>query len=169
MRVRRETHSQLIARVRASSNESYQLAVWSSAMILALGARGPGFNWTALSVLQGDSCLCKCVGCSFRRGHLLFRAGNKSWQSCGKARNARLHYELRNSRKSGHPESNQGPSDSCKFYSQMLYQLSYDRCDCHNTLRVFPDRSSSLRVSDNFLLWSNQRAWKWVSSTWLFA
>ena len=29
--------------------------------------------------------------------------------------------------KSGHPESNQGPSDACKFYSQMLYQLSYNR------------------------------------------
>ena len=29
--------------------------------------------------------------------------------------------------KSGHPESNQGPSDLCKLYSQMLYQLSYSR------------------------------------------
>ena len=29
--------------------------------------------------------------------------------------------------KSDHPESNQGPSDVCKFYSQMLYQLSYSR------------------------------------------
>ena len=31
------------------------------------------------------------------------------------------------SSKSGHPESNQGPSDLCKLYSQMLYQLSYSR------------------------------------------
>jgi hypothetical protein len=30
-------------------------------------------------------------------------------------------------RKSGHPESNQGPSDVCRIYSQMLYQLSYSR------------------------------------------
>ena len=29
------------------------------------------------------------------------------------------------SSKSGHPESNQGPSDLCKLYSQMLYQLSF--------------------------------------------
>ena len=29
--------------------------------------------------------------------------------------------------KSGHPESNQGPSDVCSIYSQMLYQLSYSR------------------------------------------
>ena len=29
------------------------------------------------------------------------------------------------SSKSGHPEPNQGPSDLCKLYSQMLYQLSY--------------------------------------------
>ena len=29
--------------------------------------------------------------------------------------------------KSGRPESNQGPSDLCKLYSQMLYQLSYSR------------------------------------------
>ena len=33
------------------------------------------------------------------------------------------------SNKSGHPESNQGPSDLCKLYSQMLYQLSYSRLD----------------------------------------
>ena len=33
--------------------------------------------------------------------------------------------------KSGHPESNQGPSDLCKLYSQMLYQLSYSRPVCH--------------------------------------
>ena len=31
--------------------------------------------------------------------------------------------------KSGHPESNQGPSDCCYLYSQMLYQLSYSRDD----------------------------------------
>ena len=30
-------------------------------------------------------------------------------------------------KKSGHPELNQGPSDSCDLYSQMLYQLSYSR------------------------------------------
>ena len=30
-------------------------------------------------------------------------------------------------KKSGRPESNQGPSDSCDLYSQMLYQLSYSR------------------------------------------
>jgi len=30
-------------------------------------------------------------------------------------------------RKSGHPESNQGPSDVCRIYSQMLYQLSCSR------------------------------------------
>ena len=29
------------------------------------------------------------------------------------------------SSKSGHPESNQGPSNLYKLYSQMLYQLSY--------------------------------------------
>ena len=33
------------------------------------------------------------------------------------------------SSKSGHPESNQGPSDLCKLYSQMPYQLSYSRLD----------------------------------------
>lgn len=31
------------------------------------------------------------------------------------------------SQASGHPESNQGPSDSCMLYSQMLCQLSYSR------------------------------------------
>ena len=29
------------------------------------------------------------------------------------------------SSKSGHPESNQGPSDLCNLYSQILYQLSF--------------------------------------------
>ena len=33
--------------------------------------------------------------------------------------------------KSGDPESNQGPSDSCTFYSQMLCQLSYRRLVFH--------------------------------------
>ena len=33
------------------------------------------------------------------------------------------------SSKSSHPESNQGQSDLCKLYSQMLYQLSYSRLD----------------------------------------
>ena len=36
-------------------------------------------------------------------------------------------------KKSGHPESNQGPSDSCDLYSQMLYQLSYSRLACTNS------------------------------------
>ena len=43
--------------------------------------------------------------------------------------NAYLHGE----EKSGHPESNQGPSDTHRcFYSQTLYQLSYvrSRCNC---------------------------------------
>ena len=38
------------------------------------------------------------------------------------------------SRKSGHPESNQGPSDLCKLYSQMLYQLSYSRLDTNHRI-----------------------------------
>ena len=36
--------------------------------------------------------------------------------------------------KSGHPESNQGPSDLCKLYSQMLYQLSYSRLDTNHRI-----------------------------------
>ena len=28
---------------------------------------------------------------------------------------------------SGHPESNQGPSDICNVYNQMLYQLSHSQ------------------------------------------
>ena len=48
------------------------------------------------------------------------------------------------SSKSGHPESNQGPSDLCKLYSQMLYQLSYSRLDTNHripqhTLNMLPD------------------------------
>ena len=38
------------------------------------------------------------------------------------------------SSKSGHPESNQGPSDLCKLYSQMLYQLSYSRLDTNHRI-----------------------------------
>ena len=34
---------------------------------------------------------------------------------------------IQSTKKSGHPESNQGPSDGCALYSQMLYQLSYSR------------------------------------------
>ena len=32
------------------------------------------------------------------------------------------------------PESNQGPSDLCKLYSQMLYQLSYSRLDTNHSI-----------------------------------
>ena len=38
------------------------------------------------------------------------------------------------SSKSGHPDSNQGPSDLCKLYSQMLYQLSYSRLDTNHRI-----------------------------------
>ena len=38
-------------------------------------------------------------------------------------------------KESGHPESNQGPSDCCRFYSQMLCQLSYSR-SCRSTAAV---------------------------------
>ncbi len=34
-------------------------------------------------------------------------------------------------KRSGHPESNQGPSDACHRYSQMLCQLSYSRLIVH--------------------------------------
>ena len=44
-------------------------------------------------------------------------------------------------RKSGHPESSQGPSDICNLYSQMLYQLSYSR------LEVFAPRLPSKRLA----------------------
>ena len=38
------------------------------------------------------------------------------------------------SSKSGHPESNQGPSDLCKRYTQMLCQLSYSRLDTNHRI-----------------------------------
>ena len=40
-------------------------------------------------------------------------------------------------RKSGHPESSQGPSDICNLYSQMLYQLSYSRLGLLAPRRAF--------------------------------
>ena len=53
--------------------------------------------------------------------------------------------------KSGHPESNQGPSDTCKLYSQMLYQLSYSRLVCG--------------VRDSALEASSWRLWEGATST----
>ena len=56
------------------------------------------------------------------------------------------------SSKSGYPESNQGQSDLCKLYSQMLYQLSYSRldtlahfCVCHpcGAMEIFKESPSS--------------------------
>ena len=44
-------------------------------------------------------------------------------------------------KQSGHPESNQGPSDCCRLYSQMLYQLSYSR-SCRRMAHVQPGCSA---------------------------
>ena len=52
-----------------------------------------------------------------------------------------LHDKERKKLKSGHPESNQGPSDFCRIYSQMLYQLSYSR-SCSVIVRLlFPNKN----------------------------
>ena len=65
-----------------------QLAVWSSGMILAQGARGPGFN------SQNSPC--------FSSANTPRNAASFGHDFCTFAD------------KSGHPESNQGPSDGCK-------------------------------------------------------
>ena len=52
----------------------------------------------------------------------------KDWMWSGRERGA--------VKTSVHPESNQGHSDLCGLYSQMLCQLSYDRLDAlvHSTI-----------------------------------
>ena len=50
------------------------------------------------------------------------------WLSKGCKTSPRVNRQaLQKKTNSGHPESNQGPSDVCWIYSQMLYQLSYSR------------------------------------------
>ena len=53
--------------------------------------------------------------------------GCSAWtMQCGQATFSQNVVEAK---KSGHPESSQGPSDICNLYSQMLYQLSYSRLE----------------------------------------
>ena len=73
--------------------------------------------------------------------------------------------------KSGHPESNQRPSDFCRIYSQMLYQLSYSRSVLWTRM---PSNSTHTFFNTDSSMWTgvwihvSQSQWKleWKSTGW---
>ena len=121
-----------------------RLGMWCSGITPAQHAGGPGFNPQRVhfdtsrylpmvndleQVLARKTCNCSI----FLSGSCLCRERRTSSQTSQLVRPESIEKHetfmstVQFGEQSDHPESNQGPSDSCQIYSQMLYQLSYDR------------------------------------------
>ena len=68
-------------------------------------------------------------------------------------RNPKNKVNIANNKNSEHPESNQGPFDSCSIYSRTLYQLSYVRF--HNKPNV-----QRVVTRPKFVPWKDTKAVK---------
>ena len=94
----------------------FQLSAVTNAC--ACNCAGSGsYRWVHSSVVRAADC--RSAGPWFKSGCALVVCTGGHRERRGEGR--------RLCKESGHPESNQGPSDRCRLYSQMLCQLSYSR------------------------------------------